>query len=336
MFLFGESDTASHHFWMFHDKDSPRYKKSDPLLHSTIKDVYRRLDRVVGHLIEKAQPKWVVLCSDHGFGGAGTHILYLNRYLEQKGWLTYRKRARLYKGLDRGKFLAAQWLPAQMQGALFRGASDFLGQVERQSRYGGINLNKTRAISDELNYAATIRLNDCEHNELEELKADLLSWEVDGHKVVSDVCHRESLYWGPSVAISPELILELNLRDGYSYTLLPSMRSTDSWRSLHPSEYVGGKGLGMNGSHRQLGFLSVYGQEVPRQQVEGAQMWDIAPTLLHLMGESIPLHMDGEQLFSLSKEPSYTQSELQSSSEYSFENNEEELLKRRLEKLGYL
>ena len=65
-------------------------------------------------------------------------------------------------------------------------------------------------------------------------------------------------------------------------------------------------------------------------------MWDIAPTLLHLMGEAIPLHMDGAQLFDLGKEPTYTAAELQEASEYSFEDEEEELLKKRLEKLGYL
>ena len=336
MFLFGESDTASHHFWMFHDEDSPRFKKSDPLLHSTIKDVYRKLDQIVGKLIDEAQPKWVVLCSDHGFGGAGTHVLYLNRFLEEKGWLTYRKRARLFQSIDRGKVLAAQWLPSHIQGALFRGASDVLGKIEKQSRYGGIYFEKTKVLSDELNYAATLRLNGCRLDELEELREDLLSWEVEGHKVIADIHHRESLYWGSATSISPELILELNLREGYSYTLLPSTRSSQSWRTLNPNEYMGGKGLGMNGSHRQLGLLSIYGQEVPIQQIQGAQMWDIAPTLLHLMGEAIPNHMDGELLFESNREPTFMESSCEQSSEYLFEADETELLKKRLEKLGYL
>ena len=81
----------------------------------------------------------------------------------------------------------------------------------------------------------------------------LLDWRVDGHSPVSKVETRESLYNGPYVSRSPELILTLREREGYTYTVLPSLRSTPgtTWRVLDPAEQIGGKGLGMNGTHRQ-------------------------------------------------------------------------------------
>ena len=71
MLLFGEFDTVSHHFWMFHDPDSPRYIQQPGSFESNPNGVYQQLDHAVGRLIETANPDWVCICSDHGFGGAG-------------------------------------------------------------------------------------------------------------------------------------------------------------------------------------------------------------------------------------------------------------------------
>ena len=69
------------------------------------------------------------------------------------------------------------------------------------------------------------------------LEADLATWEVDGHRVVKSVSTREELYSGACVSDSPDVILELNLRDDYSYTLLPSLRvpSGTTWRRPSPA-----------------------------------------------------------------------------------------------------
>ncbi len=312
MLLFGESDTVSHHFWMFHDANSPRHPSNAPEeLRTAIRQVYVRLDEALGRLIDAAGPEHVCVCSDHGFGGAGTHVLHLNRYLEQVGWLKYRREVQV-SGMrsgsgvsDRLREWAATRVPADLQGRVFRAVPDaLLGHIETRSRYGDLDLDATRALSDEMNYAATIRLNlplDDEQGRAaaaREVREHLLSWEVDGHRVVEAVHTRESLYDGPCVTDSPELIVELALRDGYTYTLLPSARAKagETWRHLDPSEYPGGKGLGMNGTHRQHGVLALWGKGVTPGATGAAGMPDIAPTLLHLMGEAIPAHMDGQVL----------------------------------------
>ena len=58
------------------------------------------------------------------------------------------------------------------------------------------------------------------------------------------------------------MIVELNLREEYSYTILSSgsVPSQTTWRKLDQSEHMGGKGLGMNGTHRQHGVLGLYGR----------------------------------------------------------------------------
>ena len=52
----------------------------------------------------------------------------------------------------------------------------------------------------------------------------------------------------------------------------------------------------MNGSHRQHGLMSLWGKGVRAGVSVEAGLQDLAPTLLHLMGEAIPQHMDGRVL----------------------------------------
>ena len=45
------------------------------------------------------------------------------------------------------------------------------------------------------------------------------------------------------------------------------------------------------------GIFMAYGAAVrPGAVVEGASLYDLAPTILHLMGEPVPQHMDGRVL----------------------------------------
>ena len=222
------------------------------------------------------------------------------------GWLSYRRQVRV-EGvrtgsgvLDRLKEQAVKRLPAAAQGRLFRFLPDRLvGQVESRSRYGDLDKAATRAVSDEMNYAATLHLEVPEAEReaaIAELTPLLLGWEVDGQRVVEAVHRREDLYEGGALSLAPDLVLTLALRDDYSYTLLPSARARpgQTWRVLEPHEHVGGKGLGMNGTHRQHGLLLLHGAGVRPGVEVAAGMPDIAPTLLHLMGEAVPAHMDGQ------------------------------------------
>lgn len=51
MAVFGESDTVAHHFWLFHDENSPRHL---PGPKDAIQRVYERLDEAVGRLVGQA------------------------------------------------------------------------------------------------------------------------------------------------------------------------------------------------------------------------------------------------------------------------------------------
>ena len=323
MVMFGETDTVSHHFWRYADPRSPRRPK-DVAAHlaDAIAAVYARCDEALGRLIDEAQPEIVVIASDHGFGGAGDEVIYLNRFLESRGWLRYRGSHRPVSGLRSGSGLvdrakaAALNLPGRAQERLVRAMpSAWLGAVESRSRYGDLDFHGTRAWSDEMNYAATVHLNVAGRDPhgtigdrdaaIRELTGELLAWRIDGRPVVDAVWPREQLYDGPCVAYAPDLVLDLAIPDGYTRTVLPSARVAAgvTSRKLGADELGGAKGSGMNGSHRRDGTLILWGKGIAADRRVEADIVDPLPTLFAAMGEKIPDHVDGRVLKDAFVEP---------------------------------
>ena len=166
----------------------------------------------------------------------------------------------------------------------------------------------------------------------------LLEWTVDGHQVVKKVHYRSDLYWGGFVNRSPEVIVELNLRNGYSYTLLPSQSASieQTWRRLEGEALQGAKGMGMAGSHRSEGMLLIAGDGVESGRLNQACMWDIAPTILAEMGEEIPLYMDGKGLLSTGIRRSQMDPITDLEPPQTMSRARQHALRQRLQRLGYL
>src|SRR5207253_2530856 len=76
------------------------------------------------------------------------------------------------------------------------------------------------------------------------------------------VWRREELYRGPFVSSAPDLLLELARVDGYTPSCLRSGGPGPAIRRLAPHEHGGGKGSGMNGSHRRHGLFVLAGRGV--------------------------------------------------------------------------
>ena len=324
MVLFGEADTASHHFWMFADPCSPRFDEARAPRHRTaLRDVYRRLDAALATIVA-ALPRdaTILVASDHGFGGAGTTVVHLNRWLAERGLLRFHGGARAVPArVVRGaRRLALRGLPRGLQErAVRRRGRGVARRLEAWSRFGAIDMTRTAAFSEELNYAPSIWLNvrgrdplgtvapGREYDALlERLRADLLAWRhpVSGARIVDAVHRRDELYAGPCVDAAPDLVLEPAFESGYSYVWLPSTGDEDaSVRTLARVEYVAGKGGGMNGSHRADGLWVLAGPAIDAGARTTASITDVAPTVLYLAGVPVPSWMDGRLLAGVAGTP---------------------------------
>ncbi len=361
-FLFGEADTCSHHFWSFHDPESPRaVPTEDGALRQAIRTIYERLDQAVGRLVAEAGPDChVVILSDHGFGGTGDRVLYLNRLLHHWRYLAFPPGGRGTSLLGRLKQAGLRRLPVRCQEALFRWAGGRLASlVETRSRAGAFAPEGTVAFSDELNYFPSIWLHTADRfprgvvasgAEAEALAEELIARlealrdPETGERLVTRVHRREELYQGPFVERAPHLILELATPGGYSLVCSPSGgRSGPFLRRLRPEEYLGAKGASMNGSHRPKGIGLIAGPGVPRGvSLERASLADWLPTILGLLGEPLPPGLDGRALVGRAAleaappERDREAGELESQAVEPYSPAEEAVVRRRLQELGYL
>jgi len=329
MVVFGESDTVSHHFWLFHDENSPRHR---PGFDDAILRVYQRLDHAVGKLIAAAGEDVVVgVVSDHGFGGAGTGVVHLNNWLAENGYLTW-------NSSDRDSLLkrmALTVIPEGWRGAIFRKFEGLAAKAEAHSRFGRIDWSCTTAWSEELNYFPTIRVNLAGREPGGQVSArdygafvDELCAKLEAWAPVARAWPRAALYDGPEVEHAPDIILELALEDGYSHSCLRSAPGGPFFRRIREGEALGGKERGMNGTHRDPGVLLLSGPVTS----PGASLADIAPTVLDIVGVSGP-NMDGNSLFG--GRGAETEVERPAwAAPYS--DAEEEIIAARMRALGYL
>jgi len=289
MMVYGEADTASHHFWLFHDDQSPRHR---PGFEDAIRHIYQDLDRAVGKLVAAAGDDVVVaVVSDHGFGGAGTGVVHLNNWLADHGYLGWKAGG----GASLLKRGALALTPEGWRGALFRRFAGMAARAESQARFGPIDWGRTTAWSEELNYFPTLRLNVAGREPqgqvaaadydavVAELCAALESWDA-----VERAWPRAALYEGPEVHRAPDIILELALEGGYSHSCLRSTPGVPSFRRIRDDEMLGGKERGMNGTHRDRGILFL--SEATR--ATAPSLADIAPTVLAVLGVPGP-DLDG-------------------------------------------
>jgi len=354
---FGESDTAAHHLWAFHDPGSPRSPAlaADASVRDGLARVYRALDAAVGALTGAAgEGVELTVVSDHGSGGSSDAVVHLNRALAEAGLLAFHPaRSGALGGLvGRAKQLALTKLPPRLRERIFRLAGGRLpGWLESRARFGAIAMERTRAFSDELNYFPGVWLNLAEREPagtvaegqreatLREVERVLLElrdpW--SGAPVVETVWRREELYQGPHLERAPDLLLRLHLRGGYSYNVQPSGGPGPIFRRLHPSEHLGKKGRSLQGSHRERGLFVASGPRIAPVGEIDSHIADAAATFLARMDVAVPEDAAGRVLFeTLKGVAGATEALPQVDAAHRPGSHDEVAVEKRLRALGYV
>ncbi len=318
MILFGESDGVGHHFWKHCDPRSPLFQPEPAHLGDSIFRVYEELDRQTGELLELLPPDATLLMmSDHGFGGVSDWVLYPNCWLRQRGFLGFRGKSshRHSRWLDTLKLLAVSRMPARVKRGLYRLSRGRLGSIEARVRYAIIDWSQTRAYFEENPYYPGLWINlegrqprgtvrpGAEYNRVrDELIAELQRWvhPESGQPIVEGAYRREDVYQGSCLAEAPDIVVKWAEHKGYTYAFKLSSKS----KNLQWTEQIDPNTrqnlaffTGKSGSHRDHGIFLARGSEVrPGAQVDGANIIDVAPTILHLLDVPVPSHIDGRVL----------------------------------------
>ncbi|MEB2345234.1 MAG: alkaline phosphatase family protein [Deltaproteobacteria bacterium] len=297
--VFSESDTAAHHFWRDHDPGSPRHDPAATLARrGALAAVYERLDAAAGALRAAfGDDATCVLLSDHGQGGASRRVLHLNRRLADCGLLARAPRSAAGRGARLARDTALRWLPPRAAQAVFRRARTSAARLESAARFGGVDWRRTVAVSEEANTqpGVWIALRGREAGgavapaDYERVRQDvidaLLDWKLEGGApVIARARRREEVYEGPFVPRAPDVVVELALEDGYAHSLVPTPwheGGGPAVRTLTGGELGGGRGCGLNGTHRPDGIWLALGAARPAAP---ASIAGVAPALAPLLG----------------------------------------------------
>ena len=236
----------------------------------------------------------VLITSDHGFGPL-VKTFYINTWLANIG-LQKRKTNLLALASRLGvtpSRLAIMLKKLHLYDRVLRGLikSDII--VDAAFQYDRpIDIEKSIAFSK----AEGIFINrELAKDQYEKIREDIMTkiTQVFDHdnSVVSRVYKREEVMSGDYLDRAPDILFTLN--DGYCPTYY-----SDGPNSQFIGDDKGGYkgGTANTGIHRPEGIFMSFGPDIRENKLEESRVWDIAPTILHMMNLPIPSYMDGSVL----------------------------------------
>jgi predicted AlkP superfamily phosphohydrolase/phosphomutase len=268
------SDTAAHHLWHTYDEGSPRWR--GPARRDLLPAVFRRLDALVGRVLDQTPGAAVLALSDHGMGGASDVAVHVNRALHRAGLLSFTgaPRRALRGGLGRlVRGATAALSPAALGLALELAPAALASRLLALARTQAVDFGASLAFSDELDYAPSVWLNrrgvfpagcvdDGDAGRLLEAVREVLlglRHPATGEPLVAAVHRREDALAGAACTLAPDLLVEPAWPGGYRPSFLPSPGPGPSVRSLEEHELSAARGAGMPGAHRRDGILLAAG-----------------------------------------------------------------------------
>jgi predicted AlkP superfamily phosphohydrolase/phosphomutase len=373
--VFTATDRVQHAFWKYMDPRHPLYRPEQAQkFGDAILNVYRKMDHIVGYLLENLGEDTVLLImSDHGAGLCSNKTLYLNNWLCKEGLLAFKdfrggdgsgvcqrlKRllyTRLLSGLPRDFWKA---LPRETRDQVRKRFPSLFNKMASQFFFSRINMDQTKAYAEESKNFIWVNLKGREPRgtvnpgqEYEEVRDRIihgLLYEKDpesGESVVDKVLKREDIYHGDNFEKAPDLVVtfkDLGHVPRPSYTVAPDVvLRTIPREELEQSE----SSTRANARHLPNGILLMRGKDIrPGHKIDGARIIDLAPTILYTMGLPVPTDMDGKVLESayhegllLEKPISRDTIELPEPAvqDMVYSPEEEEAIRQRLGDLGYL
>ncbi len=266
-FYFSSTDLQAHMFWWDAEEKHPvRTPDQAKKYNGVIADLYRRMDAVVGDVLERAgETATVLVMSDHGFGNFRRQF-NLNTWLRNNGYVLPRRCRSL---LDAQRGTLVDWSRTKAYGLGLNGLYVNLAGRERD---GVVDPAQRAALLDELS---------------EKLLA--VTDPATGRKVIKEVYRSDDIYTGPLASTAPDLII--GYHRGYRSSWATALGDiTDevlldndsAWSADHciAADEVPGV---------------IFANKPIRKRAPS--LLDLAPTILEAFGVTVPATMEGASLF---------------------------------------
>jgi len=299
--VFSVSDVASHTMWQYWENGrSGLLEPHHAEMREAYISIWRSLDEAVGRILEHLSPDGhALVVSDHGFG-PNHGVFHVNRWLEQGGYLV--RNGNRMAGANRLRERLIEKANPIFGSVFKRVLGSRVHQVLRASVLREMDLMDSQAFALESGdlcgeifinrqYARARGLDEPEFVDATraQLKRDLLVWS-ENEGLAVEVFMADELYAGDKVALAPEMLFVV---DNFRCSVSPRFEEPIYDERRHHSM--------KSGTHRLNGVLIGEGPRILSGRIEGAQLQDIAPTLLHLMDVPVPSSMDGRILAEMLK-----------------------------------
>jgi predicted AlkP superfamily phosphohydrolase/phosphomutase len=356
MTVFSGTDRIQHALWKFlFPMNGKNLSEKEREIRTLIIEYYQHIDRIIGEIVKEIDGEAnVIVMSDHGFGPMMGKFS-VNGWLEKIGLLSYdKKKLRKFRIKSKIGPIVMQMIRKSDVINLRKRISPHVrkspSRMKAYNFFDCIDWSKTKA------YAASnteqglyLNLAGREPNGIvktgkdsDTVKEFIISKLKDledpkgNGKLVSRVYKKEEIYSGPFASTAPDIVIFL--KEG---EFLADVQPLEKM-FMEPSWKTG------TGTHRMEGILIAYGKDIKKgNNIEGARIIDLAPTILHMMNVPIPNDMDGRFLAEIfvdefinknicryiePEEDDYSETE----GEALFSDEEAEQVEEKLKDLGYL
>jgi len=320
MFVFMSIDTVQHYFWQHMDQDHFIHDpKLAPKFGDAVRKVYERLDAVTGEIVNRLPSETTVfVVSDHGGGPVVDRTIFLNRYLAQLGLLNYQKNAAsplhtLRKKAMRAAFAALRsTLTSRQKSKLAQLFPKLHKQSEMSySAFTSIDWGRTKAYCSEvlasppsiwINLKGVKPQGIVEPGEYDALVSTIIAKLGElkdprtGKPVINRIYRRNEIFHGPFANEGADLILDW-WSENSLFSTQPSFPEDSDKPALVIREHKPSDVSEWGGTHRLDGILVARSPVFQAgTEVQKPHLIDIAPTILHSLGVSVPEDMDGRVL----------------------------------------
>lgn len=360
VFVSMATDAIQHSFWHHMDESHPDHEQASEQYQDAIAGCYQRLDEMIGKILDKSDDgnTTFLILSDHGFGPL-YRAFYANKWFADIGLLSFKQEIshKVKYWLNRlqphakarwlmntlGLNFVQRYLPKTTKDRImnaFVGFSDIdwaRTKVYSAGTFGQIYVN-LRGREPE----GIVGSGDEYDQVVHVLKQALLGL-VDpetGRTIESQIHTRDDLYSKDEdlAETTPDLIVVLR---NYEY-LFSKKFGFDNDDVFGPFDFQS------SGNHRRNGILIAYGAGIRQGiSISPAEITDLAPTVLALLGVPIPDTMQGKVItdalttefisrnpprFHQAPTPGVSQPDL----ETVYSEGDEQAIEERLKNLGYL
>ncbi len=284
--VFTTTDRVQHFFWQEKEK---------------ILKIYQRIETAIERFLKEAgQGTSLIVFSDHGFAPLKNDV-YLNNYLKKAGFLSTRSSQSFLAKMGLTEAAAidlANFLTKIGLGKVVDQLSKSVGgRIAEATGAGNIDWSKTKAWfasfagqSVRLNLVGREPQGIVKRADYEKIREQIIKKLVllkdprTGKKIVKRVYKREEVYDGPYIKNAPDLILEAVkgyvFQEGFNQSLISSARQGRARRTA---------------DHRGEGIFLCRAAGVKKgKEVRGLKIWEVAPTIFHLLGMEVPVDFDSQ------------------------------------------